>query len=64
MKVRHSRSDSSDLIQLADVVAYGLSRLSRNEEMGPELTVCLERIRQDPKNVVMGPMAWNDRGNC
>jgi len=64
LKVRHSASDSSDLVQLADVTAYGLSRLSRAEVASSELTYCLEAIREDPQNVIIGPMAWEVGENC
>jgi hypothetical protein len=59
LKVRHRPSDSSDLIQLADVVAYGLHSLSRGAELRPELKPCLEAIWADAQNVILGPMAWN-----
>lgn len=58
LKVRHSPSYSSDLIQLADVTAYGLSRLNRGEALGSDLRTLLETIREAPENVIMGPMAW------
>ena len=58
LKVRHSPSDSSDLIQLADIVAYGLSRLSRGETLRPQLRRHLEALWDDARNIIIGPKSW------
>lgn len=59
LKVRHEVSTSSSLIQLADVVAYGLSQLARELVEDPVLQRRLKAIRDDPQNVIRGPMAWS-----
>lgn len=58
LKVRHKPSKNSDLIQLADIVAYGLSRLLRERVEGDALKQKLKALRNDPRNIIMGPMLW------
>jgi len=58
LKVRHRPSKSSDLIQLADVVAYGLSRLLRDRVGEDALKRRLKALKSDPKNTIIGPLPW------
>lgn len=55
MKVRHKASHQSAPIQMADVFAYGLSRLARGLVEDAELRQWLKAIRDDPRNVIEGP---------
>lgn len=57
--VRHKSSNKSDLIQLADILGYGLSRLARGVVEKTELRRCLEEIWTDPRNIVEGPHPWS-----
>jgi len=56
--VRHCPSESNDLIQVADIVGYGLSRMARGVEIQPRLRTHLEEIRQEARNIIIGPQAW------
>ncbi len=56
MKARHKSSKQSAAIQLADVIAYGLSRLVRGLVEDPELRQLLITIRDDPRNIIIGPV--------
>lgn len=58
LKVRHKSSKNSDLIQLADIVAYGLSRLLRERVEQAALKQRLKLLKSDPKNIIIGPMLW------
>jgi hypothetical protein len=58
IKVKHVDSKSNELVQLADIVAYGLSGMARGETMAVELRRCLSAIRNDPMNIIIGPVAW------
>jgi hypothetical protein len=60
--VRHCASASVDVIQVADVVGYGLSRLARGVVSQTELRKLLEGIKQETGNVIMGPLAWEYTG--
>lgn len=59
LKVRHKSSKNSDLIQLADIVAYGLSRLLRERVEDNALKQKLKALRDDARNIVTGPMLWD-----
>lgn len=56
MKVRHKPSHQSASIQMADVFAYGLSRLARGLVENAELRQVLKAIRDDPRNVIEGAL--------
>ncbi len=60
LKVRHKSSKSTDLIQLADVIAYGLANLARGTIKTSELRQRLVVIRDSTKNVIIGPVAWEE----
>jgi hypothetical protein len=56
--VRHIASEAIDLIQVADIVGYGLARVARGGVIQPEIRKILEGMRKETGNVIMGPMAW------
>lgn len=58
MRARHIASKSSDLVQLADIVVYGFSRLFREAINDADLQRCLRAIRGNPENIVIGPLPW------
>ncbi len=58
-KIQYRKSSGSDLVQLADVLAYGLAHLARGAVRLEELRIILERLSSDTKNIIMGPMAWD-----
>ncbi len=60
INVRHRPSKSNDLIQLADIAVYGLSRLTRGLVKDPELRRLLEAMRDAAENVVEGPLPWGE----
>lgn len=59
LKLQYRKSISSDLVQIADVLAYGLAHLSRQTILLSEWSRLLEEIRNDERNVILGPMAWD-----
>jgi hypothetical protein len=62
IKVKHIDSRGNELVQIADIVAYGLAGMARGETMGAELRRCLLEIRNDPMNIIIGPVIWKQHG--
>lgn len=60
IEVRHRPSKSNDLIQLADIAVYGLSRLTRGLVKNLELHRLIEAIRDATENLVEGPLPWGE----
>ena len=60
VKTRHIASKSSDLVQLADLVVYGFSRLARGLVRSRELRQILARVQAEPGNVFIGPLPWGE----
>ena len=58
LKVKPLPSQKSDLIQLADVVAYTLSRQINKQKVEAEILELWEEIRGAKRNVVRGPEIW------
>jgi len=58
IQVRHVASESIDLIQVADMIGYGLARIARGGVIQPEIREVIEGMRKEPKNVITEPMAW------
>ena len=54
LSIGFKRSRSSDILQLADITAYGLLRLTRGTIELPELQSRLEAIRDHPQNIILG----------
>jgi hypothetical protein len=59
IKVQFRPSEKSDLIQLADVIAYGLGNQARQTVEDEELRRRLIRISGSEKNIIEGPKAWD-----
>jgi hypothetical protein len=59
VKVQPMKSHQSELIQLADVLAYSYGSLIRGSVSSPELRKQLKTIQAEDRNIVMEPMPWN-----
>lgn len=59
LKVRFMPSGRELLIQLADVLAYGLACYERGTIRSARLKRVVEAVRSDPRNLVTGPVAWD-----
>lgn len=59
IKVRPSPSHLSDLIQLADVVAYVLGRKARNAIQSQELRTCVAQLQHNARHIILGPKVWD-----
>ena len=60
LKARSKDSDKSELIQMADVAAYGIGRLAMNAIEHDALRRLVTGICSDSANTVVGPAAWKD----
>ena len=58
IRVRHKSSHGVGLIQLADILAYGLGNRVRGRNKTPEFSECLRMLCHDPDNIIIGPEAW------
>ena len=54
------RSHTSLMIQLADVVAYVLSRQARGVRFDPPLESMLRKLRSDSRHLILGPLPWEE----
>jgi hypothetical protein len=57
-EARHKASHQSDLIQMADIIAYGLSRHERALVENADLRRVLSILRKDTRNIIEGPLEW------
>lgn len=58
--VRHKASDTSDLIQLADVSGYALAHEARGGVKTKGLRTRLMALRRSEANVILGPKVWEE----
>lgn len=59
-KVVFRGSHTSLMIQLADVVAYVLSRQARGVRFYPPLESVLRKLRSDSRHLILGPLPWEE----
>lgn len=59
IQVKHKASHQSDLIQLADIIAYDLARFYKGSSQSAEMRGLIEDMIKDARHTVEGPMAWN-----
>lgn len=57
-KVGFRRSHTNVPVQVADVVAYVLSRQARSVRFGLPLQNALRRLRSDEQHLILGPLPW------
>jgi hypothetical protein len=55
------RSHTSFPVQMADVVAYVLSRQARGSKFEPPLENVLRKIRKNEQHLILGPLPWEER---
>lgn len=60
LRVTFLPSAKSDLIQLADIIAYGLGILTRGTVQDAILRRRLQAIQENPANIIQGPRAWEE----
>ncbi|MDQ3813910.1 MAG: hypothetical protein M3347_08165 [Armatimonadota bacterium] len=58
LKTRLRDSRKSNLVQIADVANYTLTRQARGGKSEPVLENVLRKIRGDDRNLILGPMPW------
>lgn len=63
VKVQPLPSHKSDLIQLADVVAYLLGREARASLQTAQGVRLMQALREDARNTITKPKAWDGRGD-
>ncbi len=54
------RSHTSNLVQLADVIAYALAKQARRTLKHSLLEQYLRELRADERNLIIGPMRWEE----
>lgn len=54
------RSHTNVPVQVADVVAYVLSRQARGVRFGPPLHNALRKLRSSPQHLILGPVPWEE----
>jgi hypothetical protein len=54
------RSHTNVPVQVADVVAYVLSRQARGVRFGPPLQNALRKLRSSPQHLILGPVPWEE----
>lgn len=54
------RSHTNVPVQVADVVAYVLSRQARGVSFGSPMQNTLRKLRSTPQHLILGPVAWDE----
>lgn len=59
-KVGFRRSHTNVPVQMADVVAYVLSRQARGARFEPVLENAVRKLRSDSRHLILGPLPWEE----